>query len=432
MAGSEEAGDRVPLPRSLTLVIGLVVSATVAAALVLGPIDPWTPDIGLFAGGADLHVYRDGGWRVQHDLPLYGGPVVLGLLYTYTPFSALAFVPLERIPGAYVDNLWMAMNLFVLAAFIVLCCRILGYRITPYLLLVTALATLTCTFLEPVRTTLFYGQINLVLMLLVLWDFSRPNSSRLRGVGTGISAGIKLTPAYFVLVFLALRQWRTAAVAISAFLATVGVAWAVIPGDSRQYWTSTFFDSTRIADNRHPSNQSLRGTLARLTDGQAPLWLWFVLAATVTVVSILVSVRLYERGEHLPAVALSGLTMAVVSPYSWSHHWVWLIPLLVWLVHRALTVSRLWWCAAAGLFAATAAWPYWWSTDFIVIGLFLYPPSWPVAPVLQNIYLVVYVPVLVASAVFARRTRPPALATVPSEPVDPVLEDPPHLPLRSA
>ncbi len=309
MAGSE-AGDRVPLPRSLTLVIGLVVSATVAAALVLGPIDPWTPDIGLFAGGADLHVYRDGGWRVQHDLPLYGGPVVLGLLYTYTPFSALAFVPLERIPGAYVDNLWMALNLFVLAACIVLCCRILGYRITPYLLLVTALATLTCTFLEPVRTTLFYGQINLVLMLLVLWDFSRPNSSRLRGVGTGISAGIKLTPAYFVLVFLALRQWRTAAVAISAFLATVGVAWAVIPGDSRQYWTGTFFDSTRIADNRHPSNQSLRGTLARLTDGQAPLWVWFVLAATVTVVSILVSVRLYERGEHLLAVALSGVTMA--------------------------------------------------------------------------------------------------------------------------
>ncbi|MCQ4121841.1 glycosyltransferase 87 family protein [Rhodococcus tibetensis] len=431
MAGSE-AGGGVLFPRSLTLVIGLVVSATVAAALVLGPVDPWTPDIGLFAGGADLHVYRDGGWRVQHDLPLYGGPVVLGLHYTYTPFSALVFIPVERIPGAYVDNLWMALNLCVLAACILLCWRVLGYRITPYLLLVTALATINCTLVEPVRTTLFYGQINLVLMLLVLWDFSRPNRSLLRGVGTGIGAGIKLTPAYFVVVFLALRQWRAAAVATAAFLATVGVAWVVIPGDSRQYWTSTFFDSTRIADNRHPSNQSLRGTLARLTDGTAPLWLWFVVAGTVAAISLVVSVRLYQRGEHLLAVALSGLTMAVVSPYSWSHHWVWLIPLLVDVVHRALTVRRPWWWAAAALFAATAAWPYWWSPDFIVIGLFLYPPSWPVAPILQNIYLVVYVPVLVASAVFARRTRSPALVAAPPEAVDPMRRDPPHMPLRSA
>ncbi|MFC9551542.1 glycosyltransferase 87 family protein [Rhodococcus sp. NPDC056960] len=130
---------------------------------VFGTVDPRTPEIGLFAGGADLHVYRDGGWRVLHDLPLYSGPVVLGCLHTYSPFSAIAFVPLERIPGAYVDNIWMVVNLGVLAGCILLCWRILGYRITPHLVPVTFLMTLTCTFLEPLRTTLFYGQINLVL-----------------------------------------------------------------------------------------------------------------------------------------------------------------------------------------------------------------------------------------------------------------------------
>jgi hypothetical protein len=86
------------------------------------------------------------------------------------------------------------------------CRRILGYRTTPYLLLVTALTTVTCTFVEPVRTTLFHGQINLVLMLWVLWDFSRPERSILRGVGIGLGAAIKLTPAFFVVLLLALRH----------------------------------------------------------------------------------------------------------------------------------------------------------------------------------------------------------------------------------
>ncbi|OUS96503.1 glycosyltransferase 87 family protein [Rhodococcus sp. NCIMB 12038] len=413
-------------PRRPAIVVVLAVCATVAVVALLGTVDPWTPKVGLFAGGADLHVYRDGGWRVLHGLPLYSGPVALGLLYTYTPFSAIAFVPLERIPGAYVDNLWMAFNLGVLACCVLLCWRILGYRITPHLLAVAALTAVTCTFVEPVRTTLFYGQINLVLMLWVLWDFSRTERSVLRGVGIGLGAAVKLTPGFFVIQLLALRQWRAAAVATSVFAGTVALAWVIVPNDSRRYWTSTFFDSTRIADDAHPSNQSLRGTLARLTDGQVPPWLWLILAGAVTVVGLVVSVRLYERGERLLSVVLGGLTAAVVSPFSWSHHWVWLVPLMVYLMHRAVSDSRRWWFVCAALFASTAAWPYWWSPDFAVVGLFLFPPSWPVAFVLQNIFVLVYVPVLVsATRMVTRRTRNrpilTSVATYPPAPDEAVL-----------
>ncbi|BAH51020.1 glycosyltransferase 87 family protein [Rhodococcus opacus] len=413
--------DTPTFPRRPAIVVALAVCATAAVVLVLGTVDPRTPEIGLLAGGADLHVYRDGGWRVLHGMPLYSGPVVLGLLYTYTPFSAIAFVPLERIPGAYVDNIWMVANLGVLAGCILLCWRILGYRTTPHLVLVTFLMTAACTFLEPVRTTLFYGQINLALMLWVLWDFSRPERSILRGVGIGLGAGIKLTPAYFVIPLLALRHWRAAAVATSVFAGTVALAWVLVPGDSRRYWTATFFDSTRIADDAHPSNQSLRGVLARLTDGQSPPWLWLLLAGGVAIVSVVVSVRLYERGERLLSVVLGGLTAAVVSPYSWSHHWVWLVPLLVYIVHRAVSGSGRWWFAWAALFASTAAWPYWWSADFAVVGLFLFPPSWPVAVLLQNIYVLVYVPVLAAAIrMVTRRTQTrPVLTSVATEPPAP-------------
>ncbi|SDH61106.1 alpha-1,2-mannosyltransferase [Rhodococcus triatomae] len=383
-------------------------------------VRPWTPDIGILRGGLDLFVYRDGAWMIQNGLPLYAGPVTLGLLYTYTPFSTLVFIPVEKIPGPWVAGSWLVFNLAVLLAAVVLCWRLLGYRTTPYLVLVSAAIALGSTFLEPVRTTLYYGQINLVLMALVLWDFSRPESSRYRGIAVGVAAGIKLTPVYFVTVFGALRQWRAVAVAVLTFAATVAISWAILPDDSRRYWTQTFFDSARIAPDAHPANQSMRGMVAHLSGGPGPVWLWLAVALPVFLASMAIVVASYRAGDRLLAVAFAGLTSAVVSPFSWSHHWVWFVPLLVHLVDRALRNPR-WWAPIVAIFAATAAWPYRWSADSVVVGLFLFPPDWPVAPILQNIYLLVFAVIAVWIAVarwragsFRRTSRLPARASVGS------------------
>ena len=99
----------------------------------------------------------------------------------------------------------------------------LGYRIDRTIVVASALLAAASVFFEPVRSTLYFGQINLVLMALVLWDASRGEQSRLKGIGVGIAAGIKLTPAYFVLYYIALRQWRAAAVATITIAATIGV-----------------------------------------------------------------------------------------------------------------------------------------------------------------------------------------------------------------
>lgn len=382
----------------------LIAFAIVGLTLLVVTVRPWTPDIGILRGGLDLFVYRDGAWAIQNGFPLYAGPISQGLLYTYTPFSTLLFIPVEKIPPAWSMGSWLVINLLVLVAVIVLCWRLLGYRVTPYLVLTSAAIAAGVTFLEPVRTTLYYGQINLILMLLVLWDFSRPRHSRLRGVCVGIAAGIKLTPIYFVAVFVAFRDWRAAVVASVTFAATIAFAWAVLPADSRQYWTQTFFDSARIAPDGHPANQSLRGAIAQLAGGAGPLWLWLALAVPTFAVSMTLVVILCRRGERLLAISLAGLTAAVVSPFSWSHHWVWLVPLLVYLVERSLRNPR-WWVAIAAIFAATAAWPYRWNAETVVVGLFLFPPDWPVAPILLNIYVLVFAVIVVWIAVALWRAR---------------------------
>ncbi|MFD4183600.1 glycosyltransferase 87 family protein [Rhodococcus sp. NPDC058514] len=379
-------------------------SAVAAVVLVMTTVDPRLNGAGILSGGADLHVYRDGAFRILRGLPLYTEPVLFGLQYTYTPFSTIAFIPIEQIPWGYVNNIWMGINLAVLLACILLSWQMLGYRISARLVGVSALLTLTSTFLEPVRTTLFYGQINLVLMLLILWDFSRSDRSRLRGIGVGLAAGIKLTPVYFVALFVALRQWRSAAVASAVIVASIVLAWMVLPTDSRQYWTSTFFQSTRIADDTHPSNQSIRGVIAHLSGQATPTWLWILVAGGVAAVSLLVVVRLYGNGDRLLAVVLSGLTASAVSPYSWSHHWVWFVPLLVYLVHLALS-RRWWWIVAAALVVSAGAWPYFWDDRNVVIGVFLFPPSWPVTKILVNMYVIGFVCVLVGAIAKVRRTR---------------------------
>lgn len=372
-------------------ILALLATASVVLALTtIGPRANW----GLFDGGVDLDVYRKGAWHVLQGLPLYDGPVDKVLFYTYTPFSAVLFTPLELLPAEPDRHYVLAANILVMTAVVVQSWRLLGYRVDRRLVGISLLLALGCVFLEPVRSTLFFGQLNLILMLLVLCS----------GIGTGLAAGIKLTPLFFVAYFLVLRQWRVAATAVVAFAATVALGWVLLPQDSRKYWGGTFIRSDRIGDDlAHPSNQSLRGSLARLVGDTPSVWWWLLLAGVVAVAGLLVARRLYRIGERLLSVTIVGLTAAVVSPFSWTHHWVWVVPLVVWLVHRAST-RWPWWLLVAGLFVVLGAWPHWVRNDPDPrIGFTVFPPTYVPEFVLTNLYLWLYAGLLIAAALMSVR-----------------------------
>ncbi|WP_446224666.1 glycosyltransferase 87 family protein [Nocardia sp. IBHARD005] len=394
------------LPRTTLTLLLLLGTAVAGVTLLFTTMDPWMDRGGILVGGLDVHIYRDGGWRVVHERALYIDPTHYGLLYTYTPFSALVFLPLLLVPWAHVTTTWLVLNLLVLFGVVLQSFRMLGYRATTELAAVSALLTLACTFAEPVRTTLYYGQINLVLMLVVLWDFSRAGNSTLRGLGVGVAAGIKLTPLYFIAQYLAQRQWRAAATGALTFIASIGLTALILPSDSYQYWTSAFFHSGRIAPDVHPANQSLRGAIAHLTHGPAPVWLWLLIAIPIALVALWLSAVLVRRGEPLLSITLGGLTACAISPYSWGHHWVWFVPLLVYLIHRAQTRAP-WWLAAAALYVAIAAWTYTYTPTWVSVGTFLLPPWWPLPQVLMNIYVIIYLITLAGMALHLR-TLPPA------------------------
>jgi hypothetical protein len=70
-----------------------------------------------------------------------------------------------------------------------------------------------------------------------------------------------------------------------------------------------------------------------------------------------VAATLARRQDWLGAAAVTGTTSLLVSPISWTHHWVWVVPALVVLV-RGGAASRI--AAACGYLLFALA-PMWWT-----------------------------------------------------------------------
>jgi alpha-1,2-mannosyltransferase len=208
--------------------------------------------------------------------------------------------------------------------------------------------------LAPVMMTVNYGQINLFIVLMVLTDLTCVIAVRghtlPRGVLVGVAAAIKLTPFIFIPFLFLTRQFRAGCAALASFcLCTVG-ALALAPHSSWLYWTKEVFDSSRVGSPWFRSNQNLLGALDRLF-GATPSSL-VVLAATMlcAIAGLAVAVWAHRRSSPLLGILLCATTGLIVSPISWSHHYVWVIPVLAWL---ALAADRprwgRWWALLATL-----------------------------------------------------------------------------------
>ncbi|WP_433759407.1 glycosyltransferase 87 family protein [Nocardia sp. CA-135398] len=289
----------------------------------------------------DLGVYQIAGHRVVDGVSIYDTPL-LGHTrgaweFVYTPFAALLFVPLVNLHGDVFTYVGAFGNFAMLTVSVLAALSMLGYRRDLRLVLMGVPIAGLLMWCEPVRETMAFGQINIFLLLLVIADMALPDTSRWKGVLTGIAAGIKLTPAFFVVYLLVTRRYRAAGTAVGAFAATVLVGLAAMPKDSLTFWSGAFADPKRVGVPENPRNESLRGLLARTVgvEGVHQL-LWLAGAFVIAAACLYLARRLSLNGYELPAVVLIGLTTTAVSPYSWVHHWVWLAPLLVYLADLAL------------------------------------------------------------------------------------------------
>jgi alpha-1,2-mannosyltransferase len=279
----------------------------------------------------DLRVYRMGGAAVLHGGRLYQVRLVW-LPFTYPPFAAVVFAALAVVPWKVAVIVLAGASVVALPAALYLVLRLPGpvreqarERAWTLALAVAAAAI----WLEPARATLGYGQVDILLTAAVLYDLSLPDTARRKGMLIGLVAGLKLTPAIFVVYLLVTGRGRAAAIAAAAFAGTVAAGFAVLPADSAWFWAGRFASPGHVSPVQNPQNQSLYGALARVMHTAHVLPVWLPLAAAVAGAGLALAAAASRRGDEALGFSLCAATGLLISPISWIHHWVIVIPALL-------------------------------------------------------------------------------------------------------
>ena len=284
-----------------------------------GSFDPWAPAM------IDLDVYRRTGSLLLSGADIYEAE---GLPWIYPPFAALFTVPIAVVPVGVAQVAWIALTVALLLAVL--------YRLglTGWTL---SLATTAAVWLaEPVRETLGFGQVGILLMAAAVLD-SMPGprlfTRRLlpEGVLVGLATAVKLTPAVVAAHLYFSGRRRPGVVAFLTFCLATGVGFALLPTASVHYWGGLLSGDSGINGGIvFKTNQSVMGAWARLFGELSRGGL--VMSALVVVVGVAAAVLVHRAGEEQLAICLAGLTSLLASPISWSHHYVWIVPLTVVLV----------------------------------------------------------------------------------------------------
>ncbi|MCI2418963.1 glycosyltransferase 87 family protein [Saccharopolyspora sp. K220] len=359
--------ERLREHRSLLAVIGI---AELIAVLVVSTVN--THD------HIDGEVYRLGaqallaGRDLYHNLPATESGLLLPFIYP--PFAAILFAPLALIPkvGSTAVIMLVSHVALLITLYVVLKASNFLHAHRDKVLLVAAAVLPLATISEPVLETITYAQINIVLMALVAVDclWRTDGTKKLpypRGLLIGVAAGIKLTPLVFLLLPLLRRDVRTIVTALLTFLGTALLGFAVTFDNARRFWLQEMLASSNVSfgpqftgdASTYAGNQSLRSMLSKMSMPSLTA-VFAVLAVLVLVLAVLGMVHAIRQRDLPTAMTINAVLGLLVSPISWSHHWVWAIPGLVLLLGAAY-VRRNW-----PLLLATA----------LVAGFFMMGPHW--------------------------------------------------------
>ncbi|WP_320065066.1 glycosyltransferase family 87 protein [Micromonospora sp. RTGN7] len=366
----------------------------------------------------DLKIYMRAmdWWADGHPLYDYAQPDrVQGELYfTYPPLTALLLRPFALLPlGLTIGVFTILTALAVVVTTRWLLAPVIARHGLPRTFTLTA-AVLLVFAVESTRETITFGQINMLLVVLILADllFAVPQGRRWAGVGVGLATALKLYPGIFIVHLLATRRWREAAVASATAAGATLLAAAVAPSDSWRFWTHELWATNRVGRTDYTGNQSLFGLLSRLTAPAEPnRLLWLVLALLVAGYGLWRAARAARAGDALTGLTLAGLVGSLVSPITWTHHIYWFVPAVVVLADVALSedparpggVRRRRWRTGLAVFTGAV----------IVYGVVSFH-DWGVAPVrtdspgdflVRNAYVLLSLLLVAALPVARPRTR---------------------------
>ena len=385
-----------------------LLAALVSVVFLVLPLYQWRHHT-VFQVYSDFGVYRRTAQTLARGSNIYANSAH-GLPFTYPPFAAIFVLPLAvpigLIARILITTVSIAAGLFATSRSLRLAWPA---RIHPALSVPLPLALMLT---EPMRVTTWLGQINAILMAVVVADVIGAWPRLPRGVLTGIATGVKLTPGVFILFLLSVRRRRAALVALATFAATVVLGFIVTPHGAFAYWTKLLWNTDRVGDIGRYGNQSLLAILTRgFGSGTFTHLLWLVASLSALALGLRVAARAHRDGNPVLALGVVGVVGTLVSPISWTHHWVWCIPVFAGLLAR---VTSHGWSAMAGALAWLAVFDVGPNTR-LAHHVFAWTPS---RVLVGNDYILAGVALLIGLAVSQSRTDRDPSAPLSSQSLD--------------
>jgi alpha-1,2-mannosyltransferase len=247
------------------------------------------------------------------------------LYFIYPPLAAILMTPLAFGPYVFWQVVWTGGLVWAQQSVLKRCGAPRGWKLG-------LLGIAVVLAVEPIRTTLGYGQVNTILMALVVVDLlpDRPDERRRvpQGILIGLAAAIKLTPALFVIFMFLIGKRRAAITAIISFAVFTGIGAILLFRETVVFFGGLSGGDTRTASPLYTGNQSLLGVFFRLGDSSRTTALvGLAVAGVLALLGCLVAAYWWRNEEKVFAVAIVGLTTCLASPLSWTHHYVWILPM---------------------------------------------------------------------------------------------------------
>ncbi|MGO1374259.1 MAG: glycosyltransferase family 87 protein [Corynebacterium casei] len=358
-----EGGSTRPsfLPPALAGVVGVLglVIATITTAI----------QVMLTDFPIDMVIYREGVKAFMEGGEVYSVPMMAGdiaLPFIYPPFGALVMVPLagDWFSHAMAGDIMIVLsNLLIGLVVLLLAFALNRQRSNPFVSSdVIAAASLIwgiVLIFEPVRLNNGFAQINIIIMVLVALDLIPRKRLKWLPQGwlIGVAAAIKITPLAMLLYFLVRKEIKPIiTAAISAIIATL-IAAAVRWDVAWEYFSVKLLSMGTGGDfgvqTAYQSNSSIKGAIERLYTSQEGMEaastitniIWLCFAIITVVLGGWLMVALMKRGLNIEAWMINAFIMLLISPVSWSHHWVWVAIAIPVLLYRAITWRHLNWAA---------------------------------------------------------------------------------------
>jgi alpha-1,2-mannosyltransferase len=304
------------------------VAAVVVLAVAVGAFDLLTSER---HGFFDLKVY----WGALNYWSNHGGMIYDYLnpntLYgfTYPPFAALVMLPMAWVEWPTAIRISVVLTVLVSAVLVWWMVKPIARSKGWSSWFVFAIAACMVAAFEPMRETVNFGQVNMLLLFMVAADvlFLLARRSPWAGVGIGLATAIKLTPGVFIIYLLVTKRWRAAITSMVTAAVVTLIAGLITPDATREFWTSALFDTDRVGLLGFISNQSIQGVVARVARADMkPVW------AVLVVVTLVFwgwrSRKAANAGDERAGLALTAVVGCLISPVTWVHHLVWLLPAL--------------------------------------------------------------------------------------------------------